>query len=803
MSATSSDAESSCGWTIISNEGSDIEMLGAEAAELLERPKVEEEEEEEEEEERQDEQASDSTAQCDEEQVAESLDETLKEQTIDETVCPSEDGHSSTGKQHVLSFSDHSDIVTLGDLKEDEPAEEEEEEEGAANGEFYLGTSCSSQYAFSAAETVFPGQQQQPAVTHSSSSEDEEGLSAVVRRRRLRKNTAGSVTEPEEEDEQDEEDEGEVLEVRTQGKGSSILSSCILIALVVAFSVGFGHFYGSVQIKERQKPGEEIRVNELNVVMDLIQRQGQIVDFGADDLDQQEVNSLLSQVMEKIQKENQELNIQQVLIQAQREELEMLLRQKEQTDLMVSEQHLLTAENILLMNSLQHKEASLAALQEELNKLRDQEAMRAGADSLLSENERLLDELEGEKQLIRSFHSQRADMMAETQTLRKKLNKQRTVTEELRRELEELRSLFPRANQEAETEELQARLTELEKRLSFEQQRSDLWERLYLETKEERAKGDTEPKVKSQKGGTAGKVKETFDAVKNSTKEFVHHHKEQIKKAKDAVKENLRKFSDSVKSTFKNFKDSASTLFKNAGGFYEKRRGEKNTKEEWQHRSTHNTQQRTHHESSHNTRKSGDKVHRDGGQDSHKANYKGCSGVFDCAFQESKSLFDKAMDPIRADEFNQLLRSYLQQEVDHFHHWEELEKFINNFFHNGMFIHDRMLFTDFVSGVENYLREMHEYQGLDDDVFRDLDDFVYRHFFGKGYRKSHGPNGPFEGPDTDPKESKAKHQHQQRKQRARPRPHGERTSSRSGRDADRHMADVKIELGPLPFDPKY
>lgn len=43
--------------------------------------------------------------------------------------------------------------------------------------------------------------------------------------------------------------------------------------------------------------------------------QGQIVDFGADDLDQQEVNSLLSQVREKIPKENQELHIQQVLIQ--------------------------------------------------------------------------------------------------------------------------------------------------------------------------------------------------------------------------------------------------------------------------------------------------------------------------------------------------------------------------------------------------------------------------------------------------------------------------------------------------------
>lgn len=82
-------------------------------------------------------------------------------------------------------------------------------------------------------------------MTHSSSSEDEEGPSTVVRRRRLRKNTAGSVTELEEEE--DEEDEGEVLDVRTQGKGSSILSSCILIALVVAFSAGFGHFYGETR----------------------------------------------------------------------------------------------------------------------------------------------------------------------------------------------------------------------------------------------------------------------------------------------------------------------------------------------------------------------------------------------------------------------------------------------------------------------------------------------------------------------------------------------------------------------------
>ncbi|XP_070700409.1 cell cycle progression protein 1 isoform X2 [Pempheris klunzingeri] len=844
MSETSSDAESSCGWTIISNEGSDIETLGLEAAteygaELLERPAVEEAE-------LQVTPAAASavfSAECVEERVADSLVDTVGEQTIDETLYASESGDITTGKEHasLLSSSDHSDIVTLRDLKEEEHPEVEEE--AAANEEFYLGTSCSSQYAFT--ETGFAGQQ--PAATNSSSSEDESGRSpsTIVRRRRLRKNTTSVVTEPEEEEAREsghsDEEEEEVkepkeqeeqagvrpaaaLDVRVQGQSSSILNKCILIALVIAISMGYGHFYGTVQIQERQKTVEKIRVSELDGVRDLLQRhireqhltnQIQRGDFGLDDLDEQKIISLLTEVIRKTKKENQELQDKQAHIQTQRDDLEMLLWQRaDERTKTESQQQSLTAENQLLKSSLEREEKSLSALQEELrnlrSKIRDREVMGAGPDSLLSENQRLKDQLEEEKQLIQSFRGQREGMMAEAQTLRKKLDKERKITEELRRELNLLRSRVPGAGKEAgsEAEELQSRLMELEKRLSFEQQRSDLWERLYVETKEERAKGDTESNVKKPKGGMAGKVKETFDAVKNSTKEFVHHHKEQIKKAKEAVKENLRKFSDSVKLTFRHFKNSASTFINKARGFYDKRHDEKSSKESWQQRFHKHHHRHPHKfdesfQSSHNTRKSGDKVHEDHGQNTHKASMKGCSGVFDCAYQESMSLFNKAMEPIRADEFYQLLQSYLQQEVDHFYHWKELELFINNFFHNGVFIHDRMLFTDFVSGVEDYLTDMHEYHGLNDDVFRDLDDFVYRHFFGETFARSYGPRGPFERPDPDSKES-SRPKHQQRKQqRARSRPHSERKWSRSGRNTDRHMADVKIELGPMPFDPKY
>lgn len=371
-------------------------------------------------------------------------------------------------------------------------------------------------------------------------------------------------------------------------------------------------------------------------------------------------------------------------------------------------------------------------------KMRELEAMEAGADSLLSENQKLRDQLEEEKQLVQNFQNQNQDMMVEAQTLRMEIDQEKKAADELQTELNLLRSHILAADtQSSSADELQSRLKELENRLHFEQQRSDLWERLYLETKEERAKGDTEPKVKKQRSSVPGK--DTFDAVKNSTKEFVYHHKEQIKKAKEAVKENLRKFSDSVKLTFRNFKDSASTLFDKARDFYDKKKEGRKAKETWQYRFNKPPRKNDafQFQSSHVTRKSGGSADKD--QNPNKSNLKGCSGVFDCAYQESMSFFNEAMEPIKADEFHQLLRSYLQQEVHTFRHWKDLEVFINSFFNNGVFIHDQMLFTDFVSDVGDYLTEIREDQGLDDDIFKGFDDYIYRHFFGEAYMKTYHP----------------------------------------------------------------
>nr|XP_023669992.1 cell cycle progression protein 1 isoform X2 [Paramormyrops kingsleyae] len=850
MSESSSDTESSCGWTIINNEGSDIETLGPETAvdggadtgldggsEGTPDPSgpapVPEQEE-------QNVCPAEGTEEVDEEVAEMSLDSTLKVEGLEENLTISEVvGEAAADEQVTLSGSDHSDIVTL------EPSAAEqgrEEDASAAPEEQRMGTPSSSQYTFSTTESLFPPSPP-PADSSSSETETEVQPSAALRRRRTRRPT---VTQAETEEPHGEQPEPQGPPgAPPRGHVSGTLNKCILLALVVAISMGFGHFYGTVQIQERQKVVEKLRVNELSEMrgdprlcqseQDVVTKSKEVVQRLQEDLEEKSDMLLsLTGIMDKITKENQQLRLKQAQLQAQKEDLSMHLQQTvEQMKEVESHEKHLTTENRQLKSSLEREEESVSSLQEELRKLRAQirslEEQGEAADAVLSENRRLKGHLEDERQRIRSFLSQKETLMAEAQMLRKELDKERRATDRLKEEVEQLSSRKAEAGgiADLETEELQTRLLELEKKLSFEQQRSDLWERLYVETKEERAKGDDQPRANKGKDSVMGKVKETFDAVKNSTKEFVHHHKEQIKKAKEAVKENLRKFSDSVKSTFRHFKDSATHMFDKVRRpqrrFHERKDPKdehfekqqecskepksKNSDDSWPQKPLHRHPRKSTVDTfqvGSNTRKSGNQAAQDSEQKDYSSTSKGCSGVFDCAYQESMSLFNKALDPIRADEFNQLIHSYLQQEVDHFHHWRELESFINRFFHNGVFIHDQMLFTDFVSGVEDYLEDMDEYQRYDDDVFEDLDDYVYRHFFGDTYSKQYGPSRPLERPVSKSKEDgQTRHRYQHRPLRSHPRPQAERKWNKPAHGSERHVPNVKIQLGPMPLDPKY
>ncbi|XP_056428334.1 cell cycle progression protein 1 isoform X1 [Hyla sarda] len=850
MSGNSSDSESSCGWTILNHEGSDIETLPSEVGPCPDLA------------------FDHSTTFVDnvhpdsagvwsnEVSISnvENLHYTPEDQqgvTEQSPSCGSytnpvsspvntEDHHKqgAVGEDsHCEAVSDDSDIVTLEPPKVDEvgPLEEEIPEDLSGNKDLNMSFSSSSQYTFSQPETVFPSR---PSEEDSSNDEASDDSGPILRRRRSRKSTtSGSESENRAPTEQPP-----APAPRTSGWMSSGLNKCIILALVIAISMGFGHFYGTIQILERQRYVEKILESELNEMKDDLhqcQREQEVTvdhedatgQLSEDFEEKQDLMLSLESLMVKITKENHMLKQKQNELKLEADDIAANLKTTE------VQNRNLALENQHLRESLEKEEQALSSLKEELRKLREQirNLDEKGRHEIMQlENQKLKEHLKEERQKVRTFRTQKESLLNDAQLLRKELDNERTITDSLRVELEEISKRRSASSYQSdhEIEHLKDRLTELEKKLNFEQQRSDLWERLYIETKEQNEKleaGNSHQEADPSKEGTSkGKtkkkekdtffnsVKDTFDAMKNSTKEFVRHHKEKIKQAKEAVKDNLKKFSDSVKNTFRHFKDTTRNMFdKNYNRKHAERRREEtkgartvrrqynpHAEKMYSHKATaghheyggpqddQNSDQYKHTESWKSTSEEKIKIY---------PNKKGCSGVYDCAHQESISLFNKVLDPVRVEEFNDLMQVYLQEQVDNFQHWEELEQFINGFFPDGVFIHDQMLFTDFVKNVEDYLEDMKEYQTNAGGVFEDLDEFVYRHYFGNAYSTPYGPRKPER---TTYKNSENKnHRKEEEKHQSRYKREGK--WNKHGRANGRQMANVEIELGQLPFDPKY
>ncbi|XP_025052837.1 cell cycle progression protein 1 isoform X4 [Alligator sinensis] len=797
MSENSSDSDSSCGWTVINHEGSDIETAVSENGgttgnhEFASEEYITLQEEEE--------QPLDSSIEGNKDGGSSMVETPLS--ALEETKAGPEAKKESVPDDGscIGANSDDSDIVTLETPKAEEvPTQEEavvDDEEAQSSEDFNMGSSSSSQYTFCQPETanwleklrkipeclrgwgdelkklvsgslpfqVFPSQ---PADDESSSDETSNQSSPALRRRRAKKRLASSSES--EVGLSNEQENVPPKEERQKRQFSSGLNRCIILALVIAVSMGFGHFYGkpegTIQIQKRQQLVEKTHEDELNGMKDDLYQCQQ----------QQEVKG-----DHKVGSLKEDLATCLISTEVEKKSFEFQKRS-------------LATENQHLRESLENEEKALASLQEELRKLRQQirnlEDKGTSTDSIVMENQKLKEHLEEEKQKNNNFLRQKEILFAEAQMLRRELDKERQITEALKEELEQLSSRQTPSDMDTdsmlrETQEieiLQGRLAELEKKLNFEQQRSDLWEKLYVEMKDQNVKQEVDEKGQKQSGkGTSktkkkpketffGSVKETFDAMKNSTKEFVRHHKEKIKQAKEAVKENLKKFSDSVKSTFRHFKDTTKNIFDEKEKKPGDKRYEANKKARTVYREykPHECYKHTHHRgpSMQNDFKEGRKqrptefttFEKDTNSQKclndplcnrkPRSVLKGCSGIFECAHQEFISLFNKVLDPIRVDEFNRLIQKYLQQEVDNFHHWRELENFINKFFHNGVFIHDQMLFTDFVNDIKDYLEEMKEYQNDDEEVFEDLDKYIYRYYFHYDNSPQFGPSQPSKRP---------------------------------------------------------
>ncbi|XP_012638543.1 cell cycle progression protein 1 isoform X5 [Microcebus murinus] len=807
MSENSSDSDSSCGWTVINHEGSDVEMVNSVTAsnncELTPECSSLEQEELQVLQVEQGESSQHGTVLMGEAAYP-ALEET-------KSAIEAEEEKSSEDNVGFGTASDDSDIVTLEPPKLEEMGNQEIiiVEEAQNPEDFNMGSSSSSQYAFCQPETVFSSQ---PSDDESSSDETGNQPSPAFRRRRTRKKT---VSTSESEEQQLTAQETEPSKELSKRQFSSGLNKCVILALVIAISMGFGHFYGTIQIQNRQQLVRKIHEDELNDMKDYLsqcqQEQESFTDYKS--LKDNLARCWTVTEAEKMSFETQKMN--------------------------------LATENQHLRKSLEKEEKALSSLLQELSKLREQIRIledKGTSTELVKENQKLKQNLEEEKQKKHSFLNQRETLLAEAKMLKRELERERLMTMTLRVELQQLSASQTHGNSDSSsvlTEQkeiviLRERLTELERKLNFEQQRSDLWERLYVEAKEQNGKQEADGKKKGGRGNHRaknksketflGSVKETFDAMKNSTKEFVRHHKEKIKQAKEAVKENLKKFSDSVKSTFRHFKDTTKNIFDEKGN---KRYGA--TKEAAAEKSRTTFSDYLHPEykaPTQNQNCRGPTRQRDGrkekpvhfeefrkntnsqkGTAEHdcRESYpfrKACSGVFECARQESMSLFNTVVNPIRIDEFRQLIQRYLLKELDAFHHWKELDHFINNFFLNGIFIHDQKLFTDFVNDVKDYLKDMKEYQVDNDGVFEKLDEYIYRHFFGQTFPPPYGPSRP------DKKQrmvniENARHRKQEQKH-LQPQPYKrEGKWHKYGRTNGRYMANLEIELGQLPFDPKY
>uniref|UniRef100_A0A8D0U7D9 Cell cycle progression 1 n=1 Tax=Sus scrofa TaxID=9823 RepID=A0A8D0U7D9_PIG len=786
MSENSSDSDSSCGWTVINHEGSDIEMVNSEPGT-----------------------ASDScllTPECSslsqEELQVLQLEQGESSQNgtvlLGASAYPALEEMTSAleGEEEKLlednlyfgTVSDDSDIVTLEPPKVEEVGNQEEAiivKEEESPEDFNMGSSSSSQYTFCQPETerwweklwkipecirgwddqlkhhvpsqlAFQVFSSQPSNDESSSDETSHQPSPAFRRRRARKKT---VSSSESEERLLAEQETEPSKELCKRQFSSGLNKCVILALVVAISMGFGHFYGTIQIQKRQQLVRKVHEDELNDMKDYLSQC------------QQEQESFIDY---KSLKEN--LARCWTLTEAEKMSFET---QKKNLD----------TENQHLRISLEKEEKALSSLQEELRKLREQIRIledKGTSAELVTENQKLKQHLEEEKLKTHSFLNQRETLLAEAKMLRRELERERLITVALKVELQQLSSSQSYGSPDSpsvvaekkEIEMLRERLTELERKLNFEQQRSDLWERLYVEAKDQNGKQETDGKKKGNRGNHRaknksketflGSVKETFDAMKNSTKEFVRHHKEKIKQAKEAVKENLKKFSDSVKSTFRHFKDTTKNIFDEKGNkrfgapkenvakkpvvFSEYLHPQYKARTQNQNSRGPTTQREGRKEKPHfeefgkfkNSQKCS--AEHDCGEN-YNSFRKACSGVFECAQQESINLFNvKMLNPVRIDEFRQLIERYLLEQLDSFHHWKELDHFINKFFLNGVFIHDQKLFTDFVNDVKDYLKDMKEYQVDNDGVFEKLDGYIYKHFFGHTFSPPYGPRSVYIAP---------------------------------------------------------
>ncbi|XP_069506336.1 pre-B-cell leukemia transcription factor-interacting protein 1 isoform X2 [Ambystoma mexicanum] len=327
-------------------------------------------------------------------------------------------------------------------------------------------------------------------VSCSSSEDDVEGL----RKRQVREvRPAAGVTDP-------------VEAAQAEGETWLTLNRCIMgalalvgLGLLVVSGFGFDTEDGVLETLERRDVagGDKPTLQSVDDIKDWMKEHMEGVTEDPQPL------QAMSTVLDRLAKENQDIRLMQAELQAQKEELQALLNKSEGEKMSVgSKQQNLLEENLRLKESLLKEETAHLSAQEELQALKEKLQVweEPGIDpaSFAAENAKLKAERDAEGLKIEGFLSQKETLVAEAQMLRQELDKQRTLLASIRQDLENLTSNSAASNPDAESIQFIESLEDIGIRLKSELQRSENWEKNYVQDKQRQR----ERTSRSKKGGS-------------------------------------------------------------------------------------------------------------------------------------------------------------------------------------------------------------------------------------------------------------------------------------------------------------
>ncbi|XP_073493416.1 pre-B-cell leukemia transcription factor-interacting protein 1 isoform X3 [Phyllobates terribilis] len=551
--------------------------------------------------------------------------------------------------------------------------------------------------------------------------------------------------------------------------GSSMNLNTLFIAAIGLLCIGLLVFSGSIFSTDEDPPqtvvSRSVKGGDKQppqVIADIQRWIEQHTDQFTGDTSSLQV---MSGLLDKVAKENQDIRHMQANLQAQKEELEALLSDSEGVNATSGPQHpAVTEENVRLKEALLKEETAHLSAKEELQTIQEKlevlESIGVEKESLLVENSQLKVELDALRSQIEGFLPQKETLVAESQMLRQELDKQRLLVTSIRQDLD---NLVTKSSEGEDEKLLRERISEMSSKLAMEAQRSETWEKKYVEHAQKRKEHEGEERrdhhhkewkrmdkfsksanISSQGGDFK---KPHYKHGKRWTEESHRESKHEEWKSKKQDDGHWRdkkhrhwegvKAGDEVPEDKENWKSKAREHKSKDSAHYRHHQGESDE-------GFHPRKGQRDFTDRHKRQEDGDKGKNHRHHDHNKFWKKlsdhqyrvpeGCSGLEDCARKDGVDLFKVELKPVQRKHFEEILLNFLTKSQLS-QHLPELTPLLDGFFEGPLFSHHKIRFKDFVDDVEDFLEDLAIKETGDDDVVDDFERYVYTSFFGEAATK--------------------------------------------------------------------